>query len=420
MHSPGERERLVAASVAYESREAERLLHDTVLNTLTALSQGQGETWSDELVGACLRDAEMLERWADAADLSSAAPQEAHVDLLAEIRSAVMAAQAAGLTVHLRGTEGNVSLNAVPEVVTRAVSGAVREALGNVSRHAGSGEAWVSLHIREDPRLSDRLSGFEVTVSDKGAGFDLVHVGPGSLGIRHSIMERLSDAGGQASVTSAPGTGTKVTLQWRNGGRSGAPAADPSGYGLDAMHERHVMRAVRQQRESLMAFLETGPLVLLRKIADGTLDPADELVRRSSARQAAVLRRLLVGGIDRRRPERTLATALEPVIREAERRGLDITTQVIEDPGPIPEPIVTATCAAVGAVLRSLPPQKATLTVFVGEEVELFLSFGTSPPQVPDVSEIARTLPATHSWSAEATTYDTGWGLEIRWPTTKN
>lgn len=417
--SPGDRERLVAMAVAREGRELERFLHDTVLSTLTALAQGAADTRRDDLIGRCLQDVEMLEKWADTVHLSIAAPWEAHVDLLAEIRSVAIDMHATGLTVHLRGTEGNGSLNAVPEVVTRAVSGAVREALGNVSRHAGSREAWVNFNISQDPSSSGRLSGFEVTVSDKGAGFDPAHVGPGRLGIRSSIIERLSDAGGQASVRSAPGVGTKVTLRWRTDGQSTAPAA-PTRPGLDAMSEQQVIPEVRQQRERLLTFLETGALLLLRKIADGTLDPADEPVQRSSARQAAALRRLLADGIDRRHPKRIMSAALEPLIREAEERGLDIATQIAGDPGPVPEPIVTATCAAVRAVLRSQSPQRATLAVFVGEEVGLFLSFGTSPRQLPDVSEIARTLPAELSWSAETTTYDNGWGLEIRWPTTKN
>ncbi len=54
--------------------------------------------------------------------------------------------------------------------------------------------------------------GLTVTVRDSGIGFDPGRVGPDRLGISRSIVERMEDCGGTASVRSVPGRGTTVTL----------------------------------------------------------------------------------------------------------------------------------------------------------------------------------------------------------------
>jgi signal transduction histidine kinase len=105
---------------------------------------------------------------------------------------------------------------------------AVREALANVASHAGSGEAWVEVHWAAagaadagaaGAGAAGAAGGVEVTVRDKGVGFDPGRVGPARLGLRRSITERVADCGGRAVITSAPGEGTLVTLRW--------PAAPP-------------------------------------------------------------------------------------------------------------------------------------------------------------------------------------------------
>jgi signal transduction histidine kinase len=92
----------------------------------------------------------------------------------------------------------------------------VREALVNVLRHAGTGEAWVA--VRPGPASSGDVAagsgGVVVTVRDTGAGFDTGRVDALRLGLRRSIAERVEDYGGRATIWSAPGEGTLVTLQW--------------------------------------------------------------------------------------------------------------------------------------------------------------------------------------------------------------
>ncbi|MET0189847.1 MAG: ATP-binding protein, partial [Pseudonocardia sediminis] len=92
----------------------------------------------------------------------------------------------------------------VPAGVADAVLGAAREALRNVDRHAGADE--VALRLDDGPRP-------RVTISDDGAGFDPASA-DGSAGIAGSIVGRMASVGGTATVGSAPGGGTTVTLTW--------------------------------------------------------------------------------------------------------------------------------------------------------------------------------------------------------------
>jgi signal transduction histidine kinase len=111
---------------------------------------------------------------------------------------------------------------AVPAPVVTAISGAAREALVNVAEHAGTGEAWIAVRRTAGQVL--------VTVRDTGAGFDPATAGRTRLGLRRSIAERTAECGGQATVRSAPGEGTEVSLRW--------PAPAPADADADADADR--------------------------------------------------------------------------------------------------------------------------------------------------------------------------------------
>ncbi len=200
-------------------REHERLVHDTVLNTLTAVARGSDEAAAG-VVTRCRQDVALIEAalgGADDPDSDGAAADR----LLSEVRAVVGDMRARGLTVHLEGEPGLV----VPASVTTAISGAVRESLSNVAAHAGTGEAWVTVRAAapEDPGL------LRVVVRDQGAGFDPDRVDRARLGLRRSIAERTAECGGHAAVWSAPGRGTEVSLTWPAPDR---PADSRPGHGL--------------------------------------------------------------------------------------------------------------------------------------------------------------------------------------------
>jgi signal transduction histidine kinase len=193
-------------------REHERLVHDTVLNTLTAVARGSGDAAAG-VVTRCRQDVALIEAALGGADDPDS--DDAAADgLLSEVRAVVGDMRARGLTVHLEGSEQGL---VVPARVTTAISGAVREALSNVAAHAGTGEAWVTVRAAapEDPGL------LTVVVRDQGAGFDPDRADRSRLGLRRSIAERTAECGGHAAVWSVPGQGTEVSLTW--------PSADPSG-----------------------------------------------------------------------------------------------------------------------------------------------------------------------------------------------
>jgi len=209
----------VILSENVERREQDRLVHDTILNTLTAIARSGG---TPAAVSQCRRDIALLESalgesgGAAAADRPGAGPVAAVEAVVGEMR-------ARGLAVGLEVTGGVAARGGgqepgpVPGPVVAAMAHATREALANVAEHAGTGQAWVTVSVT--PAKAAGPGRIRVTVRDAGAGFDPGRADPGRLGVRRSITERVEDWGGSASVRSAPGQGTTVCLRW--------PAVDP-------------------------------------------------------------------------------------------------------------------------------------------------------------------------------------------------
>ena len=113
----------------------------------------------------------------------------------------------------------------MPVPVAVAMAHAVREALANVASHAGTAEAWVEVSLAAPGGQGGESDGVCVTVRDTGLGFDPASVDPARLGLRRSIIERVADWGGQASIQSRPGQGTVVSLRWPATADAGQQAA---------------------------------------------------------------------------------------------------------------------------------------------------------------------------------------------------
>lgn len=178
--------------------------------------------------------------------------------------------------------------------------------------------------------------------------------------------------------------------------------------------EQAALAAVVEDRRERLAVLEAAALPLLRGIADGSLDPADSDVRARCAQHAATLRRALT---DRSQRASELLAELSPALEAASGRCLPVEVRVVGDPGqPTPE-VGRATLAAVGRILRALPPRPVTLTVLASEdEVELYLPFAAPPQGIPDVAELGRAVPAQARWRAAVEADGAGSGcLEVRW-----
>jgi signal transduction histidine kinase len=207
-----------------ERREHERLLHDTVLNTLTALARVGADDPSG-VVSRCRRDVALIEDALGDQDNPAAAGGREPGDLAGAVRAVVADMRGRGLSVHLAIDDEQASV--VPAAVTVAIANATREALSNVAAHAGTGEAWVEVRQATSAANPDVSLRLEVTVRDRGAGFDLDRVDRTRLGLRRSISERIADCGGQVAVWSAPGQGAVVRMSWPAPARPGQPDDPP-------------------------------------------------------------------------------------------------------------------------------------------------------------------------------------------------
>ncbi|MBV9445747.1 MAG: hypothetical protein JO345_07615 [Streptosporangiaceae bacterium] len=211
-------EQYVILSRNIERREHERLLHDTILNTLTALARTGSDNVA-EVVSRCRQDVALIE--STLSDPESAGGR--YGDLLDGIQAVAAEMRSRGLDVHVETTGDGTPV--VPAPVATAISNAAREALSNVAAHAGTREAWVEISfVAPDDQAP---AGLRVIVRDKGAGFDLARVDPARLGLRRSIAERIADQGGHASIWSSPGQGTVVRISWPAPAERGQAAAEP-------------------------------------------------------------------------------------------------------------------------------------------------------------------------------------------------
>lgn len=87
---------------------------------------------------------------------------------------------------------------------SRAVLGAVSEALVNAAKHSGADRLSLYMEVENDT--------LEVFVTDQGKGFVMGEVPDDRKGIRHSIFERAEKAGASVAIESEPGEGTEVGI----------------------------------------------------------------------------------------------------------------------------------------------------------------------------------------------------------------
>jgi len=218
-------------------RRTDRVLHDTVLATLTLLAHAGVGVPAAELRAACRRDLAVLggsgPTVIDLAAVERRQPERTAVpcppgtppggpdDLTARLSGVRAQAARSGLDlrVHLQATPPAAGRAEPDPAVLRAWSGALAECVTNVARHAGVAAADVVVGV-----TGDRLV---TVVLDEGVGFDPAQVPPGRLGLAGSVHERLVEVGGRARVWSTPGQGTVVELQVPWSWRARVPAPSP-------------------------------------------------------------------------------------------------------------------------------------------------------------------------------------------------
>lgn len=190
--------RLEAEAAAAEQQRFVSIVHDEILSTLVfagRAAEGVGST----LVAPARRALGFLGAGGG--------------DPVGQVDSIVTLVQARVAQVHptARVTSRCEAVTVPPPVVDAVVS-AMAEALRNSLIHARSGtQEQVSVHVT----LVSDSSGLTVEVIDDGVGFDPHRAGTDSVGIRTSIVGRMTAVpGGDAVITSERGRGTCVTLSW--------------------------------------------------------------------------------------------------------------------------------------------------------------------------------------------------------------
>jgi signal transduction histidine kinase len=172
-------------------------IHDSVLQTLALVQRDADD--APRVRALARRQERELRRWLYGSGYGTA---NTFSDALAEAVADVEEAHLARIEL---ATAGDAPLD--PSLA--AVVLAAREAMTNAAKHALTDD--ISVYAEVEPTL------VAVFVRDRGTGFDRARVGADRRGIADSIEERMRRAGGSATITSAPGTGTEVELTMPRG-----------------------------------------------------------------------------------------------------------------------------------------------------------------------------------------------------------
>ena len=196
-----------ASETEAQRRQGARLLHDTVLATLTLLAHSGFGVTPQALQLQAAEDARLLRHLRLGGTPQPQASGDYSLETADEgplgqtLESVKQRFGRMGLEVSWHGT-GQVLL---PTHVLDAFLLALAECLENVRRHAGVAEAHVTI-IHDDAMV-------RAMVTDAGVGFALDEVSEERLGFKESVVGRLREVGGSARLFSAPGSGTTVVLE---------------------------------------------------------------------------------------------------------------------------------------------------------------------------------------------------------------
>jgi signal transduction histidine kinase len=195
-----------ASELEAQQRQDARVLHDTVLATLSLLAHsgvGVGPSALRQQAGDDARLLRQLRLGAplDAGSTAIFSPDSDDDVLSTTFESVRQRFARMGLDVNWHGA-GQLAL---PRETLDALLGALGECLENVRRHSGVNEADVT--VTDDDRTVRAM------VTDTGSGFEPETVDGARLGYAESVVGRLNTVGGRARIFSSPGSGTTVMLE---------------------------------------------------------------------------------------------------------------------------------------------------------------------------------------------------------------
>lgn len=200
-----------ASELEAQRRQGARLLHDTVLATLTLLAHSGVGVTPEALRQQAGDDARLLRQLRMGGNptptTENVGTETSPVQVIDEpvlgttLESVKQRFGRMGLEVSWHGT-GQVLL---PSQTLDAFLLALAECLENVRRHSGVTQAHVT--------ITDDDTTVRALVTDAGVGFNIADIDEAKLGFTESVVARLRDIGGNARLFSAPGSGTTVVLE---------------------------------------------------------------------------------------------------------------------------------------------------------------------------------------------------------------
>jgi len=208
-----------AHAVRAHATEAERvrvdaIVHDSVLTTL--LYAARADTPEAQRLAATMAG-NAIGHLRDAALVSPDDGSTVRVTTLAQSMRDAIEQLEGGFEI----TESRLGTGSIPTTVAEAVQSASLQAAVNSVNHAGEG-------AKRTVRIASIEGGVQVTVADDGRGFDPTQVPSERLGVRVSIIDLITNLGGDAQVESAPGQGATVIIRWPSAEAQEAPGSPAS------------------------------------------------------------------------------------------------------------------------------------------------------------------------------------------------
>ena len=194
-----------------ELRRVQRILHDTVMNTLGAVARWDASDPA-QVATRCAADLAILRR----ADVAGKEDPGVLLESLGR------RANLLGVAMDLLAPDPGPAL---PPGVAAALEGAAWETLNNISKHVRDRRAFVDWSW-------DGRNG-RLRMTDAGPGVDGLSWTRGGT---ESIVRRCSEAGIRAQIRSAAGSGTVVDLEWTSD--SGPSGDEVGGHGAARLPEQ--------------------------------------------------------------------------------------------------------------------------------------------------------------------------------------
>jgi len=192
-----------AHATEIERVQVDSIVHDSVLTTLLSAARAYSpeakriaSTMASNAMGH-LREAALVN------------PDDGGTVRLSAVSRRVAEA-ASNMSAPFELRTRDLAAQSMPLQAAEAVYSAAVQAMVNSLQHAG-----------QDPRVSRWVtirgadpSGIEIEVGDTGAGFSFIDLPAERMGLRVSIVERVTNAGGMVEIDSAVDEGTVIAIRW--------------------------------------------------------------------------------------------------------------------------------------------------------------------------------------------------------------